>query len=314
MTQLFIHVGYPKTATTTFQKRVFPNHPDIDYLGKFIPSYRYRDQLLFPELEKLVTMDESRYEGTEGVRTLMKRYRERCTNKALLISSESFIHVTAVDLAVVAGRIQSAFSPCKVIITIREQMDIIKSFYGMHGRIGQYMFLCQDETETIRFPMTIETWLEQSFRSYHKSFLSLLHYYETIQCYCRILGRDNVGIFLFEEFVHDRPTYIRKLSEFLGIDAPAMMRLVEGQHENPGRPGGTWPYLEVLTPLLSRWGLKAEKHTREEGMTELAGGRNAVQITMPPSWRERLEGLYRDGNEALMRDFKLPLEGYKYVV
>ncbi len=314
MTQLFIHVGYPKTATTTFQKHVFPKHPDIDYLGKFIPSYRYRDQLLFPELEKLVTTDESRYEGTEGVRTLIERYREQCTNKALLISSESFIHVTAVDLAVVARRLKSAFSPCKVIITIREQMDIIKSFYGTHGRIGQYMFLCQDETETIRFPMNLETWLEQSFRSYHKSFLSVLHYYETIQCYCRILGRDNVGIFLFEEFVHDRPTYIRKLSEFLGIDALIMMRLVEGKHENRGASTErAWP-VQVLGSLLARCGLSGDKTNRFGFMRNIMGSEQKAGISISPIWMKQLSTLYRGGNEALMRDFKLPLEGYKYVV
>ena len=30
----FLHVGYPKTATTTLQKVLFKRHPDLCYPGK----------------------------------------------------------------------------------------------------------------------------------------------------------------------------------------------------------------------------------------------------------------------------------------
>ena len=33
MTNLYLHIGYPKTATTTLQKHVFQHHLDINYLG-----------------------------------------------------------------------------------------------------------------------------------------------------------------------------------------------------------------------------------------------------------------------------------------
>ena len=127
MTALFIHVGYPKTATTTFQKHVFPNHPEIDYLGKFIPGHRYRDERLYPSIDRLMTVDESRYEGVVGLRELIDACREQCSKRVMLISSESFVHVTAVNLGLVAQRVKAAFSPCKIIITIREQLDIIRS-------------------------------------------------------------------------------------------------------------------------------------------------------------------------------------------
>ena len=95
MTQLIVHLGYPKTATTTFQQHVFPNHPEIDYLGKFIPSFRYRDERLFPEIDQLMTVDSLRYGGVDVLRDLVEQQRSNCHHPVLLISSESFLHVTA---------------------------------------------------------------------------------------------------------------------------------------------------------------------------------------------------------------------------
>ena len=32
--EIFIHIGYPKTATTTLQEYLFPNHSELIYLRK----------------------------------------------------------------------------------------------------------------------------------------------------------------------------------------------------------------------------------------------------------------------------------------
>ena len=35
MKDLYIHIGFPRTATTTLQLRLFKNHKDLNYLGRF---------------------------------------------------------------------------------------------------------------------------------------------------------------------------------------------------------------------------------------------------------------------------------------
>ena len=32
--KFYIHIGFPKTGTSKFQKTIFPEIPNIDYLGK----------------------------------------------------------------------------------------------------------------------------------------------------------------------------------------------------------------------------------------------------------------------------------------
>ena len=61
---LVIHVGYPKTATTTFQQHVFPHHPEIEYLGKFIPSFRYVDESMYGLVDELLHRSAIGFRGT----------------------------------------------------------------------------------------------------------------------------------------------------------------------------------------------------------------------------------------------------------
>ena len=34
MKNLYIHIGFPRTGTTTLQLHLFPNHPQINFLGR----------------------------------------------------------------------------------------------------------------------------------------------------------------------------------------------------------------------------------------------------------------------------------------
>ena len=40
---LYIHIGYPKTGTTTLQEKLFANHNDIFYLNRYIGSDLFKD-------------------------------------------------------------------------------------------------------------------------------------------------------------------------------------------------------------------------------------------------------------------------------
>ena len=314
MPELFIHVGYPKTATTTFQKHVFPQHEEIDYLGKFIPSFQYRDEKLFPEIDKLMTTESSQYTSSQELREIVDRYRQQSTKKIMLISSESFIHVTAIDLGVVAQRIKEAFNPCKIVITIREQCDLIKSFFGLHGRFGQYLFLCKEEGEQIRIPLSMEEWLTYSFRAYHKNFLSILHYNEIINYYCELFGRENVGVFLFEEFVRDKPTYIRNLCAFLGIDWDRTLRLVENKHENPNLSKGEFFYYRVMSKLLKQFHFDIATMNRSNWRFGSIGGSQKAENHISAFWMDKLRILYKDGNRELMKGFGLQLDSFNYLL
>ena len=53
-------------------------------------------------------------------------------------------------------------------------------------------------------------WLEANLEV-EVGVFNLLDYARTIQVYCRILGRENVGVFLFEELTRDLEATIQRV-------------------------------------------------------------------------------------------------------
>ena len=237
----------------------------------------------------------------------MDTYRDQSSAKAVLISSESFIHATATDIGVVAQRIKAAFSPCKIIITIREQLAMIRSFYGLHGRFGQYLFLMKTETERVRMPLSMDEWLNYEFRAYNQNLLATLHYYEVIKLYKDVFGLDNVGVFLFEEFVKDRRAYLEKFCNFLGVDLDTALQLTEGRHELSNLRTRELAFYNFLAKYLPNWDLP-----RANLIRKFLSGSPKAAIQVNRAWHERIAGLYTNGNRKLANEFALRLDEFGY--
>ncbi len=307
MTALFVHVGYPKTATTTLQNNLFCQHPEIDYLGKFIPSYDYIDPVLAEELNGLMTCDKAMYKGVSRLREVVDKYLHESSKRTMLISSESFIHVSAVDLKLVAERIKQAFGRCHIIITIRNQPDIIRSFYNLHGRFGQYLFVIKDETEKIPIPMSFERWLEYCFRAFEKNFLSILRYHDVIECYKNLFGKNNVSVLLFEEFSLQPGTFIEKLSNILNVDSAVSQDLLSGKHDLPSLNRFELFQFRLKSMLLPKAKINMATMQRKG-----RPGRRTKHPEIPGEIYDRLAKLYREGNAQLASEYDLPLKKYGY--
>lgn len=244
MADLVVHLGYPKTATTTFQQHVFPNHPDIDYLGKFIPSHRYRDCESFFQIDALYRKGRLGAVDVSALHGYIQRLRKESTRKVVLLSSESFLHPTAVDIATVIERVQQVFSPCKVWVTIREQLDALRSFHTMHGQHGQYFYIdALSEKEKIKFPIDFDGWINIQKRAPDKNVLGTLQYNMTITNLIQHFGKDNVHVSIYEELLLDRPSYVRKLSRSLGICEETTLGLLASHWANVSIRPSFWERL-----------------------------------------------------------------------
>ena len=314
MAELVIHVGYPKTATTTFQRYVFPEHPEIEYLGKFIPSFRYIEPVLWPELDSLIREDETRYRGVSGLQEILAKYKDNSKHKVVMISSESFVDGWAIDRGVVARRLKEACGECKIIFTLREQISAIKSFYSAHGRFGHNLFLSKTELEKAKFPMSLDNWLDYCFRMFDKNFPGILLYSDTINYYKKLFGQKNVGVFLYEEFCADRKSYINKFCKFIGVDPNIMQGLLKDNHENPNISA---PELLIYRICLTL-GIKPRLN-RIDGnyskLTKLLSSKyGKSRLDLSDEWYNRLQKIYAPGNSDLVGQAGLPLDKYHYQI
>jgi hypothetical protein len=312
MPGLYLHIGYPKTGTTTLQKHLFATHPEIDYLGKMIPGFHYGIEELGPEIEQLTTATSINYKGTERLRKVIAACRVGMRDKSVLLSSESFVHPSSADPCIVAERAREAFEPCKVIIVIREQRDILRSFYGMHGRFGQYLFVHKDELERLDLPLSIDQWLTYCFSSFERNLTATLHYNRVICLYQKSFGEENVGVFLYEELKHDTARFVTKLCDFMDIDAASAIGLIEGRKENSRITRGELFWSRLSMRL--RWNSRSDTLYRRGSRIydKLLSRMQAESDVIPADWEARIRDTYAVDNLALEEVSGLPLTEYGY--
>jgi hypothetical protein len=309
MAPLAIHVGYPKTATTTFQTHVFPHHPDLEYLGKFIPSFRYVDARMYDLINNIFLCGSNTFPPTDELRLLVEDVRRQTSRKCVLISSESFVHPMAFDVALVADRLHKTLGSSKVLITIREQIGSILSFYWMHGRFGEYLTIGPKDPQTrIRYPIPFLDWLALQKSADERNYLATLDYASVVDRYIEVFGHDNVCILLYEKLVADPGAYAEELGRFLCADVSTLMNLMNGRHEHQsngrqqpwrGSKSADLASIEAQQGALVRWG-------------RLLGpwGHKSLVPARIGELRER----YRAGNARLAKRLGLPLADFGYSV
>lgn len=307
MSNTVIHIGFPKTGSTTLQTHLFAKHPGILYLGK-----PYRDDDLKGMIRRLV-MQESTVYHPDNLKEYIKRHladEPGKEKKVFLISDETFVSAAKVrDKGVVAHRLKDLFAAAKILVTIRNQMDAVKSGYIGGGRLagnapGKYKNMI----------VSFKEWLEICEKMYHGDFVRNVIYFNTIDYYAGLFGKENICILLFEDFVKNTHEFIGKLSLFLDIDFETSREIIQNAHENKrisqadfqieslrsklGFMGNVTPIVTFMNGLRKIWG------------TLGTGKRSEVDI--PGEWYQRLWDLYKEGNRKLMENYRLPLENYGY--
>lgn len=187
-----IHIGYPRTATTWFQNNVFSSIQNYT----FIPRKLVRKNLFLP----LPEMYSNNWPA---------ELREN--NKPLLISEEMIsgkVRAGSINLYMLdiyAQRINATFNDPLIVIFLRRQPDIIYSFYNLYiKKGGTYPF-----SKFIRQDLNL-----QESMLFSKSFFC---YDIPLQILSKTFGKENIKVYLFEEFSENPPAFINRICNELGL-------------------------------------------------------------------------------------------------
>lgn len=221
----FVHIGFPKNFSTSLQRSFFSKHPDIHYLGigckndnvnyindkitSSIEMYvRYAKEIVYQKKkDQIINWFKSEFNNAEK------------SNKKLVGLSAEILTATFSsndnDIYTKASRIHEIFgSNTKIIMIVRNQLDLLKSMYHECIRNG--------------YPLTYAKFIEYQYK-YHCSSLSSDYLYDGVyEIYSRLFGQKNVLVLPFEQ-LRDKQTgkmvevgnenlLIKKVSEFLEID------------------------------------------------------------------------------------------------
>lgn len=302
-----LHVGFPKTGTTTLQKHLFSKHSGIHYVGK-----PYVDVDLENGISSLIQQDSIAYDPG-FIRAYWCQLREEIKGRdeVLLLSDERLVSPTKVrDRGIVAARLHDVFRPCKILITIRNQLDILVSAYVNGGcRIGGV-------SRFSGLVIELDEWLTEALEKRDRSYIGCVDYDALVRCYVELFGRENVFVLLFEELRSDPFGFSARIAENLGVGVDEACRVFGSNHENARLRQSEFDFARLRTAFFpvgeNRIGrflfhscLKLRSAIKGNGRTD---------VSIPNEWVSRLSDCYRSGNSRLAKEFNLPLDRYGYPV
>ncbi|MHA1566150.1 MAG: hypothetical protein ACTSX7_12625 [Alphaproteobacteria bacterium] len=332
MAHLLIHIGMPKTATTTLQRMVFACHSKVRYLGKpFDPgvakSVHREGRLPKDAMRALWTDEPARFD----VETLRRRFAEFLVatqdDRVLVISEEGLATGAFVDRGVVAQRLRDIVGQARILMTVRSQFSCLPSLYHHYLRKGWV---------TIRpFERWLETVIVDNNGAPHPQSWMVDQYRHSVLVnrYSEVFGANAVAVMTYEQLTRNHVAFARDLDEFSGIDQTETHRLLEeGKHLNTGltydgavadrrirsahRLYGKWrqrllPGFSIRTQLPALWKLKENLVTRV-----VRGSASAARLDNPAGMsleaRARIAEYFAADNRALMEATGLPLDDYGY--
>lgn len=126
MSDIYVHIGLPKTATTTLQSHLYPKLPNdkVDYLGVHQPRGE-KKEALFEQFIQAVNRG--------GIKDIKIKISEKLKDKKVLVISEELItvsepHINWREKLKNLSKILTGFD-YKIIVSVREPVSAMYSFY-----------------------------------------------------------------------------------------------------------------------------------------------------------------------------------------
>lgn len=298
---VYLHIGYPKTATSWLQRGVFPYHPEINFLGgRQVPSW----------VGEIVTLHDLDFNP--------EWFRAQVTDlsKPTLISWESLSGdpwVGSWDVCRNANRIHAIWPDAKIIVCVRSQIEMIESLYRQYIKMGG--------SGSINHFLTRE-----SERNIEYFSLNSLRYDRVLDYYQNLFGNDSVFSYLYEDLSRDSETFLNRLFDFVGVSGMRPEEYHSDERVNISYANTTIRFASVAhrfihsrfnpAPIVPERVFNATKlrkilnhHWFDLGIARRLESR---QIKLTDEKRASLAEHYRESNRRLRDNFNLPIEEFNY--
>jgi hypothetical protein len=332
MMSTVIHIGLPKTATTTLQREVFARHSAINYLGK--PFVKKNGHLVEGSSGRLSNhiignvwrQDSLTYNGVHNkldLDTFMANMNLSNTGKTIVVSEEGLSGGGFADRGLVATRLKELFGPAKILITIRNQFTCLPSLHTHYYR------------KKLISMLQFERWLElvmhsSNFSTMTQQWMLRQYLYHDLLClYQGVFGQANVKVMLYEQMGQDLATFSREISDFMGIDVDETARLLDSAGRlNVGlTPEGAKrekrynaleaTYKNLRTRFIPNFSLRNNVKWLWKVKQGLIHSRTDSTVgggELSDAAQQLLSSYYADDNRALAAATGLSLVGYGYPV
>lgn len=312
---MIIHLGLPKTATTTLQNTLFASHSQIFYLGKKPKSDSFKGcvtedwcELLKPmiwEVNHSCDLDQLRSRYDEKIRT------ENIEGKKIIGSWEALSRRPIQMNLEMAKRISGVSGGCRLMIALRNPLAHLPSLYLQHIR-GNFLRRNRAFMGNSSF-MEIDEWYSKMIAK-RSGLAGVNGHLETIRLAAELLGKENVGVFLFEDLMKDPNRYYQSICEFIGVDVEEGLSLVGEKHLHKRISQEQLDWLRALNSSTWRklW-LRCSGHDRRRmAFNRFENDSSPARVKLSGAMTEAISAATKDGHRWLVDHYGLPLETHGY--
>ena len=300
MKKLLIHLGYPKSASTTLQNGLFYELHRmglVNFIGRafesgyFGPAENKKDYKIWFRSVYQGCSDPETQAVLDGITIRLREDRLNLLSEGLFLTHEKHD-----DRLIIPEKIGEYFRPLadrtELLFVLRSQQTLIMSNY-----VQGYRKIPQK---------TFSAYLDEMINTRKQGKFKIFYFNKLIGRYAQVMGRENINFVFFEDLLNDKDNFHRELGTILGVDSGLIGELLaraylnvtpKGEKGSVVRKTGQSSLGERLRQRLSKVGVFTR---RESG--------NGDRMVIPPITEEEKRFIFetfREGNLELADTFRL---------
>jgi len=315
-----IHIGLAKAASSLLQKHLFYKHNEIRNLAIYPEgnlgsgeSIKEPDCIYLrdPDLKKFYdrlcmtySINYNEEKEIELYHSLIKRYND---NKPIIFSNERITSVFYAypDIIIKANRLKNIFGEAKIILILRRQIDIIISQYRDHP--------FDPRNFSIGKPVNINQFVTILNESNDLIYLESLKYSKIIDHYSKLFGKENVGVFLFENLKKNPKEFISNIATFIGISQSTAINTMPKSKENRGvsKKFNQFRKFQRRNQWINKIAKQIPQKLKQIFLSWIKKG-DKQKIEYDDQTRNFILEYYRRDNYYISKEYHLDLNEYNY--
>jgi hypothetical protein len=296
MSKWTIHIGPGKTGTTFLQNIVLGRCDGIVAAGR--PNNRRQEYQAFFQA---VTRDEDEAAALGVIGAFAAA--EASSGKPVVLSDE--LLALAPMWTVTAGRLSKAIPDAHILLTIRNQLTAIPSYYSNHGR----SLMNVPDPYRGRF-VGLPAWFDYAVRDGHNDFIKAIDRALASTFLRYFPGR--VHILTYETMVKDKAAFGDSLSDLIGADIRGL--LASDARVNPRQSTRALYYQVLRAKLLPA--VRFSKLPFGDRLKPLAErflkSGASIDVELTDEQKNTIGARYAAGNAWIQEHFGLDLAGQGY--
>jgi len=213
---ILIHIGFPKTASTWLQQKIFTDSK----LG--FANINYNSGIGMGFQRKIILQDDFSFNHEQIREDYSELIEKSYTSELVSVLSREDLSMNPWGYAIyqtkIADRIREVFPSAKISFFIREQSSLFFSLYNELVKSNKYNLSLEDYLDnslnTTFARMNISYSNPSTKASQEKLIPSYLFYDQLVKCYQDRFGVENVLVLPFEMFVKNRKEILKTFIKF----------------------------------------------------------------------------------------------------